>query len=738
MTHNDSLPSDLTSFYFNVPTVSEEETPVRILLVDDEPEMQASLSQLLIHRGHEVTTATTGNDAKLKLAEERFDLILLDQGLPDMSGHDIMDYINQKNLDSSVIVISGDTQIDSAIGALQRGVFSYLRKPFPLEKLLSTIDNAIQKRIQDNRNRTFSRRLEYSEKLYRNLVDNSPDVIYTLDPTGRFTFINNRAQLLLGYQPEELIGKHYSMLVHPDDLEQAHYVFGERRTNERSSRNVELRLRCKNEALDERTFDLTLLRVSFSATGIYLPDTETGKRQYSGAYVVARDVTDRKRAEELISHQAHHDILTNLPNRQLFKEQLSLAIIQAKRHQTKLAMMLLNLNRFKPVNDTLGHGKGDELLQQVARRLEKCLRPGDMLARLGGDEFSLILPCGEGRDEATEIAKKVIGRLRQPFVLDDYDIHMSASIGIALYPDDGGSVDELIRHADIAMYRVKAQRKDDLGFYDNSMQESSLDSIEMDKSLRDAVEKNELEMYYQPQVEVDTGRIVGAEALMRWNHPQRGLLTAGLFLPFAEENGLMPLLSDWMLGAVGRDMQVGRKAGCPPIRLDINVSPLSLDHSEFFKKLQDTLNEYDIRPEQIGVEITENICIHNPQHAIDQVKQLSKLGIHVSIDDFGTGYSSLAYLHRFPIDSLKIDQVFVREIQSADDHFPVVTAIISIARGLNLNLVAEGVETEVQARYLEQAGCRVMQGYMYHRPMPYQQLLALLLAQAANSGPRPE
>ncbi|MEA5098374.1 MAG: diguanylate cyclase, partial [Burkholderiaceae bacterium] len=636
MTNNDLPPNDLTSFYFNVPVIPEEEKPARILLVDDELGMQTSLFQLLSNRGFDVTTATTGGEAKQRLAEKRYDLILLDQGLPDMSGHDIMDYVNQKNLGASIIVISGDTQIDSAIGALQRGVFSYLRKPFPLEKLLNIIDNAIEKRALDNRNRMFARRLEYSEKLYRNLVDSSPDVIYTLDPTGRFTFVNDRAQQLLGYRPDELIGKHYSMLVHPDDLERAHYVFGERRTNERSSRNVELRLLCKNDERGERTFNLTLLTVSFSATGIYLPDSETGERQYSGAYVVARDVTDRKHAEEVISYQAHHDILTNLPNRQLFKEQLSLAIIQAKRHESKLAVMLLNLNRFKPVNDTLGHVMGDELLQQVARRLEKSLRPGDMLARLGGDEFSLILPCREGRDEATATAKKVIDSLRQPFLLDSYDLHMSASIGIAIYPDNGTSINELIRHADIAMYRVKTQRKDDLGFYDNSMQDVSHDTIAMEKNLRDAVENNELEMYYQPQVEVDTGRIVGAEALMRWNHPQRGLMSAGVFLPFAEENGLMPMLSDWLLGAVSRDILVGKAAGCPLIRLDINVSPLSLDQSDFFKKLQDTLKLYDLHPEQIGVEITENICIHNPQHAIDQINQLSKLGIHVSIDDFGT------------------------------------------------------------------------------------------------------
>ena len=277
-------------------------------------------------------------------------------------------------------------------------------------------------------------------------------------------------------------------------------------------------------------------------------------------------------------------------------------------------------------------------------------------------------------------------------MLDGYEIHISASIGIALYPDDGESGKDLIRHADIAMYQVKAQGKDGLGFYDNSMKDLSHATIELEKQLRKALENNELEMYYQPQVEVASGKIVGAEALMRWNHPERGLISAGEFLPMAEECGLMLSLSDWMLGAVCRDLIFVQNAECPPIRIDINVSPQSLDHGDFFQKLQETLLHYGIQTESLGIEITENICIRNPQYAIEQLQKLSQLGINVAIDDFGTGYSSLAYLHRFPVNTIKIDQMFVREIQSEEGHFPVALAIISIARGLGLDLIAEGVE----------------------------------------------
>jgi len=716
----------------NSPSSPELEKTPKILIVDDEPRILDSLSTLLATRDLDPVSACTGADAIKQLAENRFDLILLDLQLPDMSGHDVMDYINAQGIDTTVIVCSGNTRIESAIGALQRGAYGYLRKPYAQEELFNIISNAVQKRALEAKNRHIAWRLEYSEKLYRNLVDSSPDIIYTLDKNGRFTFINERAQIVLGFTQGELLGQHYSAIVHEDDLGRAQYVFNERRSDVRASRNVELRLRSNNIDAKEIIFDQTLMTISSDSVGMYLPESEVGGREYYGTYVVARDISERKRAEELISYQAYHDILTDLPNRILFKDQLSLSIIQARRSQEILAVMLINLDRFKLVNDALGHMKGDELLQQVAHRLKECMRRGAILARHGGDEFCVVLPCMKDKQEAATMATKIMKSLNQPFSLEGDAVHISASIGIATYPSDGETINDLIRHADIAMYQVKSKNKDDFGFYDDSMQDSSQQNIAKETSLRRAMEKGELEMYYQPQIDILTGRIVGAEGLMRWNHPERGLLSAGEFLPFAEENGLMLPLSDWMLGAVSRDMLTCEAANCPPIRMAINVSPQSLDHGNFFKKIQDTLLHQGIPPELIEVEITENICIRNPQYAIEQLNKLSQLGICVAIDDFGTGYSSLAYLHRFPIHTIKIDQAFVRQIQSEDGHFPVILAIISIARGLGLKLIAEGVETEIQARYLEQSGCQTMQGYFFHRPIPRERLIQLLQEQATR------
>lgn len=714
------------------PAASLPQAVPRLLLVDDEPRLLQSLYDLLSDRGFELVTAATGEQAIAELSRLKFDLVLLDLRLPDISGHAVMDFIKSTSIDTHVIVLSGDVEIEAAIGSLKRGAYDFLRKPYPREELLNTIGHALQERALAHENSLIAAQLESSERLYRYLINSSPDIIYTLNHEGHFTFINERVTQLLGYAKSDLIGRHYSAIVHEEDLERAHYVFQERRSGDRASRNVELRLKCMNGREDSRCFDNTLMTVSFNSVGIYSADGALQRREYFGTYGVARDVTDRKRAEEQMSYQAYHDILTDLPNRILFQDRLGLAIMQARRNNAELGVMFVDLDRFKIINDSLGHVKGDHLLQQVAARLKLCLRKGDTLARHGGDEFTLVLPEIRDRSDAERVARKILEALRQPFQLDHHEVFVSASIGIAIFPHHGSNGEQLVRHADIAMYRVKGDGKDGLQFFDNAMLEDVHQKVLLEKSLRKAIEHNELEMFYQPQVDVVTGKIVGAEGLMRWHHPERGLLTAGEFLPFAEESGLILPISDWMLEAICHDLHDWKAGGADKLRMALNISPQYLDRGEFFDKMRNTLLRHGIDPQRLEVEITENICIRNPQHAIEQLNRLHGLGVSTAIDDFGTGYSSLAYLHRFPVDTIKIDQSFVREIGSEHGHFPVVLAIISIARGLGLNLIAEGVETDAQVRYLERSGCTIMQGFRFCRPVSSQDFLALLRTHAAR------
>ncbi len=443
---------------------------IKLLLVDDEPRMLSSLHELLSQRHFDVDTASSGAEALASLSDTRYDLVLLDLSLEDMDGHHVMDFINHHCIETEVIVISGNVQIDAAIGAMRRGAHDFLRKPFSQQDLFKSIDHVLTLRRLQQTNRDMAHRLEMSERTYRYMVDTSPDLIYMVEPDGRFTFVNDRACQMLGYDRRELIGQHYSVLVHEEDFARARYAFNERRSGDRASRDVELRMTCRSNASPAQNVDASIT-VSLSAVGMHLDHAQPGGAKYIGTYGIARDITARKQAEAIILHQAYHDVLTNLPNRLLFKDRLGQAILQSRRNRTELATMFIDLDRFKVVNDTLGHAKGDELLLQVTARLKGCLRKGDTLARQGGDEFTVVLPDLHTRDDARVVADKFLECLNMPFDLGGKAVTISASIGIAVFPHDGETIDELMRHADVAMYHIKGQGKNGQAFYAHTMEQ---------------------------------------------------------------------------------------------------------------------------------------------------------------------------------------------------------------------------------------------------------------------------
>ncbi len=699
----------------------------RILLVDDDPLILRSLHALLTRPDYDISAVDSGLEAIRQLSTHPFDLVILDMMMPDITGHEVMDYINAQQLAADVIIHSGTDDIDVAIGALKRGAYAFLRKAGPREEFHKTIDNALQARRLRQENLRITHQLENSRKIYHYLVDSSPDIIYTLDAKGCFTFINERALPLLGWRSEDVLGQHYSLLIDSSDLERAHYVLGQNTGAQRVKRNVQFLLKSRDHDTEPRLFSHELMQISLPAQASDSAGKATDAQW--DIYGIAHDLTERKRTDELIAYQSYHDILTELPNRSLFKDRLELAMLQAQRNQSAVAVLLIDLDRFKVINDTLGHEAGDELIRQTSTRLKTNLRPCDTLSRVGGDEFTIILPEINTAQDATQVATRCLASMRLPFSLGGQTLHMSASIGIAMHPQHGLSADDLLKNADIAMYHQKSNGKDGYALFDDHLQSHTTQNMTLEHDLYQALENHELEMYYQPQVNVQTQKITGAEALMRWNHPTRGRLGAGEFLPFAEENGLISPMTDWMLESACKDLQAWNAVGGSRQRMSINLSPHYLDRGHFVEKLSDALARYDLPAAQFEVEITENICIRNPLNAIEQLNQLCLLGVNIAIDDFGTGYSSLSYLHRFPIHTLKIDRSFVMEIIDESTPFPIVMAIISIAKGLDLHLVAEGVETENQRRFLAQAGCHTFQGFYYHKPMQQAALLALLQAQ---------
>ncbi|MEW6413661.1 MAG: EAL domain-containing protein [Pseudomonadota bacterium] len=706
-------------------TVSAFPVRPRILVVDDEALIREGLERLLDTRQYEVMTAGGGCEALIAIGKQQFDAILLDLGMPDLDGNEVLRFVAERSPGTPVIVVSGDSTIDAAIRALRGGAADFVRKPYEPEELLRRIDNTLRRRQLEMENNHILQRLQQSEKWHRFLVNSSPDFIYTLDCEGRFTFVNERVESLIGYRPDELLGQHYSLIIHEDDLPRAEHVFNERRAGDRSTRNIEIRLKCNPGMRRPRLMTGRCKSVELTATGMYDENAGPFEQRFIGSYGVAKDITERKQAEETVHYQAYHDLLTGLPNRALFRDHLGLMLAQARRNQKPLAVLSLDLDHFKVINDSLGHTIGDDLLLAVGARLRQCLREGDTLARLGGDEFAVLLPTLVTRSDVEHIGRKIIQVLSKPVYVKGHEIYISVSIGACVSPDDGDMIDSLIRQAEIAMYQAKSQGRSRLQFWEPGMQAPYSDRMQLETDLRRALARNEFMLFYQPQVDAQTGEVRGFEALLRWWHPQRGLLTPADFIPVAEESGVIVPIGDWVLRQAGAQMAEWRRAGLPPVRLSVNISARQLESADFVDSVMRALQVYAVDGHLIELEITESLLMRDFEANAMKLGRLSASGIRLAIDDFGTGYSSFKYLSRFPIHTLKIDQSFVQDIEREENQ-SIVNAMIAMGRGMNLNVVAEGVETAAQLARLQQMRCHEIQGHYYSVPLSSQAAAALL------------
>jgi diguanylate cyclase (GGDEF)-like protein/PAS domain S-box-containing protein len=558
-----------------------------------------------------------------------------------------------------------------------------------------------------------SESLQGSDAWFRALVHNSFDIITIHDESGVTVYESPAAARILGYAPGSLVGQTPFDTIHPKDVQRARASFAALVRGENPA-PIELRFRHADGSW-----------IWLEALGNNLLE-HPGIR---GIVLTSRDITERKRAEERAQYLANYDVLTGLPNRFLMQDRLAQACAQAHRNGLRVAVMHIDLDRFKVVNETLGHYVGDAVLKQAADRIKKSARDGDTVARVGGDEFTVVLPNVASVQALSAFADKLLGCLAKPFPGEIQELFVSASVGISLFPDDARSVDDLIKHADAAMFRAKSTGRNNYQFFTRELNEEVQERLLMEGGLRQALQREEFRIVYQPKIDLATREVVGAEALIRWSHPKLGVVGPSRFVPVAEDSGMVVQIGSWVLRTVCRQIKQWHGEGLT-LPVAVNVSARQFQQGDLPELVVRALSESQVPARLLEIELTESAVMHDAEASVVALERLKSYGVQISIDDFGTGYSSLSYLKRLPLDVLKIDQSFVRDISSDPNDAAIVRAIITLARSLGMKVIAEGVETEAQLAFLNAYGCQYAQGYMFGQPMHAEEFVRLARASA--------
>ncbi|UFS71233.1 EAL domain-containing protein [Geomonas sp. RF6] len=548
---------------------------------------------------------------------------------------------------------------------------------------------------------TERRRMEEERSRLAAIVEASDDAIFGMDRDGMIRSWNAGAQKTFGYSIEEAVGRDAAMLAHPERREELIALFGQVFQGERVSQFDSLAQHKEGRSLN----------VSLTVS----PMVEGG--EIVGASAVVRDVTRQSELEQTIKYQAYHDALTELPNRQLFMDFLALELAQARRNGKSLALLFLDLDRFKHVNDTLGHAVGDELLREVARRIRGCIRVSDTVARIGGDEFNVLMPDLTQTDDVGIVVRKILGVFEAPFLLADKELHVTTSIGVSMYPDDGGELDELMRKADSAMYHAKEKPGNACQFFNEELNTRTIKRQAMEGLLRQAVERGEMQLVFQPQVSAQTRALVGAEVLLRWCHPHEGVLLPSQFLTVAEETGMIVPIGEWVIRSACEQMKKWQELGLN-IVLTVNLSKKQFSQPNLLEMMGRVLKETGLDPRYFGVEVSEGTIMEDIDFSMQHLRGLAQMGVNVSLDDFGSGSSSLQWIKQLPIRSLRIDKSFIRGILSDPFDLAVVNALISMSHDLKMLVTAEGVESEEQLLLVSKNGCDEVQGFLISEPLP--------------------
>ncbi|MGH6923249.1 MAG: EAL domain-containing response regulator, partial [Propylenella sp.] len=663
------------------------------------------------------------------LADNTPDLVITDYKMPYLDGSAFTQRFREMPgcAEVPVVVITVYDERSFRLSALEAGATDFLHSPVDHSEFVTRARNLLKLRKQQQllqvRAHRLERELKQSEQTREaalrdsherlaQIIDTVPAMISATDRAGRCIFINASHAEAYAIDSTDVAGKSAAAILGAGSAER--------------SRKLDGLVLETGKALPSFEEEF----VSEDGKRRVLLTTKSPIRDLSGEIVsvltTSLDITDRKRAERHLLHLAHHDSLTDLPNRMLLTQKLGMEMEYAGAVGGCFALHLLDLDHFKGINDVLGHSVGDRLLSVLGRELQRVVRETDIVARLGGDEFAILQTRIEGPQDAADLARRIVEATARPIDVDGKEIQATGSIGITLYPNDAGSADELLKNADLAMYQAKADGGRGFRFYSSEMQVEAHDIVRLDADLRRAVEHQQFELHYQPQVDAATGRIVGAEALVRWRRDDGELVSPRKFLARAEANGMIVPINEWVLRRACRDAQAWRRAGLRPIRIAVNMSPVQFRRQNVGKLITDTLKETGLEPRRLELEITESIVMENTKALIRELNRLRKLGVQFSIDDFGTGYSSFRYIKAFPIDRLKIDQSFIANMHRNASDVAIVQAIIGLAKNLNLGVIAEGVETEEQRRWLADEGCDEAQGYFFSRPLPAEEFVALL------------
>jgi diguanylate cyclase (GGDEF)-like protein/PAS domain S-box-containing protein len=684
-----------------------------VLLVEDNPGDARLLREMFNEQGSrdvELTHMECMGDAEALLAKRAIDIILLDLGLRDAQGMEAVRRAQVAAPRVPLVVLTGLDDESAAAQALQEGAQDYLIKgQIDTRGLMRALRYAMERKALEE---AF-----YGEREQAQFTLNCiGDAVASTDISGKITFLNVVAEKMTGWSRQGAVGRPMSDVLRILDSTTRETILNPMQKAVGQDRTVHLP--ANSILIRSDGFEIP---IEDSVAPIHDRDGNT-----TGAVIVFRDVSAARAMALQMTHSAEHDFLTGLPNRMLLNDRINQAIAIAKRHKKKVAVLFLDLDGFKHTNDSLGHSTGDRLLQSIAKRLVNCVRTSDTVSRQGGDEFVVLLSEVEHAEHAAISAGRMLYTVAEAHFIEERELHVTTSIGVSVYPDDGEDAETLIKNADTAMYRAKEDGRQTYRFFKPAMNVQAMERQSIEESLRRALERNEFALHYQPKIDLKTGAIKGAEALIRWTHPTRGAVSPARFIPVAEDCGLILPIGKWVLRTACEQARAWVDAGLPAATMAVNVSAMELRDENFLQGLFAILDETGLDPKFLELELTESVLLKRAESTTAILQSLRARGIQVAVDDFGTGYSSLSYLRKFPLDALKIDQSFIREITTGADDGTMVTAVISMARSLKLRVVAEGVETLEELTFLQDHQCDEAQGYYFSRPVPAEQFGELL------------